>query len=191
MPAGRRPLPDGGANNNNLKFGLEQDLPMGERAAIARTVAVGVVKYADLQVAHDSSYTFDLDRMVSLVGKTGPYLQYAAARMKSLLRRAVEQGHRPRQVPLVAGNHAERVLMLKLLGFGEVVEHVGVVYEPHRLCGYLYDLAQALTSFYDQCPVLAADTPDIRDARLALCAVTLAVLERGLSLLGITAPDRM
>jgi arginyl-tRNA synthetase len=129
--------------------------------------------------------------MVSLVGKTGPYLQYAAARMKSLLRRAVEQGHRPRQVPLVAGNHAERVLMLKLLGFGEVVEHVGVVYEPHRLCGYLYDLAQAFTSFYDQCPVLAADTPDIRDARLALCAVTLAVLERGLSLLGITAPDRM
>lgn len=167
------------------------ELPAHERAAIARTIGIGAVKYADLQVAHDSSYTFDLDQMVSLTGNTGPYLQYAAARLRSILRRAADQGHPAQQVPLVADHGAEQALMLALLGFGEVIEHVGATYQPHRLCGYLFDLAQTFTTFYDQCPVLAADTPALRDARLALCLLTLAVLEQGLSLLGIIAPERM
>jgi len=85
------------------------DLPADERAAIARMVGTGAVKYADLQVAHDSSYTFDLDRMISLTGNTGPYLQYAAARLKSILRRAIEQGHPTQNTALVAGHEAERV----------------------------------------------------------------------------------
>lgn len=167
------------------------DLPADERAAVARTVGVGAVKYADLQVAHDSSYTFDLERMVSLTGNTGPYLQYAAARIRSILRRAADQGHPARVVPLDAGHEAERALMLALLGLGDVVAQAGATYEPHRLCGYLFDLAQTFTTFYDRCPVLAAETPDVRGARLALCVVTLAVLDQGLSLLGIDAPERM
>ena len=169
----------------------EQELAPQERAAIARMVGTGAVKYADLQVAHDSSYTFHLERMVSLAGNTGPYLQYAATRLKSILRRSSGQGHLSRAGPLVVGHEAERALMLTLLGFGDAVTHVGSAYEPHQLCTYLFTLAQTVTTFYDQCPVLSADSPEVRDARLALCTVTLAVLERGLSLLGIDVPQRM
>jgi len=158
-----------------------------ERALIAHQVGIGAVKYADLSVAHDSEYTFDLDRMVSQVGNTGPYLQYAAARIRSILRRA---GSVP-DAPVLQTEDAERELMLALLGFGDMVAAVGSALEPHRLCTYLFDLAQTFTTFYDQCPVLRAPEPEVRDSRLRLCAVTLAVLEQGLALLGIATPERM
>ena len=147
------------------------------------------MKYADLSVSHDSEYTFDFDRMLSLTGNTGPYLQYAAARIRSILRRAESEGMAPGEV--VLGEEAERALALALLGFGDVVAQVGDALEPHRLCGYLFELAQAFTSFYEQCPVLRADDDATRASRLALCAVTLDVLAQGLTLLGITAPDQM
>ena len=81
--------------------------------------------------------------------------------------------------------------MLALLGFGDVVAGVGATLEPHRLCTYLFDLAQTFTTFYDRCPVLKAPAEEVRASRLRLCGVTLAVLEQGLALLGITAPERM
>ena len=158
-----------------------------DRPLIARQVGIGAVKYADLSVAHDSEYTFDLERMVSPTGNTGPYLQYAAARIRSILRKA---GTAP-EGPIVHTEEAERDLMLALLGFGDVVAGVGDTLEPHRLCTYLFDLAQTFTTFYDHCPVLKAPAAEVRASRLRLCAVTLAVLERGLGLLGITAPERM
>ncbi|NYD43338.1 arginine--tRNA ligase [Nocardioides panaciterrulae] len=167
------------------------ELSPEERGRIARQVGIGAVKYADLSVAHDSEYTFDLDRMVSLTGNTGPYLQYAAARIRSILRRAEEGGVSPVNGPIVQTEDAERDLMLALLGFGDVVAGVGAALEPHRLCGYLFDLAQRFTTFYDQCPVLKAPEPAVRDARLRLCGLTLRVLEQGLGLLGIAAPERM
>ncbi len=160
-----------------------------ERAAIAGQVAMGAVKYADLSVSHDSEYTFDFDRMLALTGNTGPYLQYAAARIRSIFRKADEVGATPG--PITLGEPAERVLALTLLGFGDVVETVGRLYEPHRLCGYLFEVSQAFTTFYEACPVLKADDDVIRGSRLALCAATLAVLEQGLDLLGIEAPERM
>jgi arginyl-tRNA synthetase len=85
---------------------------------------------------------------------------------------------------------AERSLALRLLDFGDAVAHVGDELEPHRLCGYLFELAQAYSGFYEHCPVLKAE-PDVRASRLALCAVTLDVLVQGLDLLGIEAPERM
>ncbi len=117
------------------------DLDEGVRAAIAPQVGIGAIKYADLAVAHDSDYVFDLDRMVSLTGNTGPYLQYATARIRSIFRSA---GLDPEQAdaPLVITEPAERALALALLDFGDVVVHVGDLLEPHRLCGYLFDLAQ-------------------------------------------------
>lgn len=81
--------------------------------------------------------------------------------------------------------------MLALLGFGDVVAQTGDEFEPHRLCTYLFSLAQTLTTFYDQCPVLGADSASVREARLSLCTVTLGVLEQGLSLLGLDLPERM
>ena len=169
------------------------DLDPQVRASIAPQVGIGAVKYADLAVAHDSEYVFDLDRMVSLTGNTGPYLQYAAARIRSIFRSA---GMDPDQLsgqadaPLVITEPAERALALALLDFGDVVVHVGDQLEPHRLCGYLFELAQHFSAFYEQCPVLKADT-EARASRLSLCRATLAVLDQGLDLLGIARPPQM
>ena len=163
------------------------ELSAADREVIARQVGIGAVKYADLSVAHDSEYTFDLDRMVSQIGNTAPYLQYAAARIRSILRKAGS----PPDGPILQTEDTERDLMLALLGFGDVVAGVGATLEPHRLCTYLFDLAQTFTTFYDRCPVLKAPDEEVRASRLRLCGVTLAVLEQGLALLGITAPERM
>jgi arginyl-tRNA synthetase len=159
------------------------------RSRIAHDVGIGAVKYADLSVSHDSEYTFDFDRMLSLTGNTGPYLQYAAARIRSILRKAADAGAGSGDVVLT--EEAERALALALLGFGDVVAQVGDQLEPHRLCGYLFELAQAFTTFYEQCPVLRAGDDAVRASRLALCSVTLDVLVQGLDLLGITAPEQM
>jgi arginyl-tRNA synthetase len=169
------------------------DLDESVRAAIAPQVGIGAIKYADLSVAHDSDYVFDLDRMVSLTGNTGPYLQYAAARIRSIFRSAgldPDQLSGQAEAPLVITEPAERALALALLDFGDVVVHVGDQLEPHRLCGYLFDLAQQFSAFYEQCPVLKADT-EARASRLALCKATLAVLDQGLDLLGIARPQQM
>lgn len=168
------------------------DLPEQVRAEIAPQVGIGAVKYADLAVAHDTEYTFDLDRMVALTGNTGPYLQYAAARVRSILRSAGDRapGGAGGRAVLVA-EAAEHDLALALLGFGDVVVSVGDTLEPHRLCGYLFDLAQAFSVFYENCPVLGAEGEATRASRLTLCRATLDVLVTGLDLLGISSPERM
>jgi arginyl-tRNA synthetase len=172
------------------------DLSDAVRAAIAPQVGIGAVKYADLSVAHDSEYVFDLDRMVSLTGNTGPYLQYAAARVRSIFRNAglapeVAADGEPGGRRILVQDKEERELALGLLEFGSVVEQVGDALEPHRLAGYLFDLAQTFSSFYEHHPVLKAETPELRESRLGLCALTLAVLVRGLDLLGVQSPEQM
>jgi arginyl-tRNA synthetase len=159
-------------------------------AGIAEAVGIGAVKYADLSTARDSEYVFDWDRMISFKGNTGPYLQYAAARLRSIFRRA---GLDPDGVagPIAIGEKAERDLALKLLGFGPAVWAVAGTAEPHRLCSYLFELASQFTAFYELCPVLKAEDSAVRDSRLALCALTLRVLVRGLDLLGVPVPERM
>jgi arginyl-tRNA synthetase len=170
------------------------DLDEEVRATIAPQIGIGAVKYADLSVAHDSEYVFDLERMVALTGNTGPYLQYAAARVRSIFRTAgldVDAATAPVTVtPITVTEPTERALALLLLEFGTVVEQVGDLLEPHRLCGYLFEVAQAFSAFYENCPVLKAED-DVRASRLALCSLTLRVLVQGLDLLGIEAPDRM
>ena len=171
------------------------DLPEEVRAAIAPQIGIGAVKYADLSVAHDSEYVFDLDRMVSLTGNTGPYLQYAAARVRSIFRTAgldpATAGAGGERRRVVVRDADERELALVLLEFGSVVAHVGDALEPHRLAAYLFDLAQTFSTFYEHHPVLKAETDDFRESRLALCALTLAVLVEGLGLLGVESPEQM
>ncbi|GGB30657.1 arginine--tRNA ligase [Flexivirga endophytica] len=164
------------------------DLSDEERATIAHQVGIGSIKYADLSVSHDSGYTFDLDRMLALQGNTGPYLQYATARIRSILSRADAVAF---DGPIVLSEPDERALALRLSDFGPVVADVGESLEPHRLAAYLYELASTFTAFYEHCPVLKAEDPAIRDSRLALCALTRKVLVKGLDLLGIQAPDQM
>jgi arginyl-tRNA synthetase len=171
------------------------DLPEEVRAAIAPQIGIGAVKYADLSVAHDSEYVFDLGRMVSLTGNTGPYLQYAAARVRSIFRNAgvdpATEGAGGARRLVVVRDAGERELALALLEFGSVVAHVGDALEPHRLAAYLFDLAQTFSTFYEHHPVLKAESEELRESRLALCALTLAVLVEGLGLLGVESPEQM
>ena len=160
------------------------------RAQIADAVGIGALKYADLSVARDSSYVLDFDRMLTLTGNTGPYLQYATARIRSIFARA---GLRPDQAdgPIVLGEQAERLLALRLLGYEAALAQTVETAEPHKLAAFLFDLASDFTTFYEQCPVLKADNPAVKESRLALAALTLNVLLSGLGLLGIPVPDRM
>jgi arginyl-tRNA synthetase len=160
-----------------------------QRAQIAEAVGIGALKYGDLSVARDSSYALDFDRLLALTGNTGPYLQYAAARIRSIFQRA---GLDPAQAtgPLVLGTPAERALALQLLDFGRAVTDSADGAEPHKLAGFLFDVASAFTTFYEQCPVLTSEG-EVRVSRLALSALTLRVLESGLGLLGIGVPERM
>jgi arginyl-tRNA synthetase len=164
----------------------------GELDAIAEAVGVGAVKYADLSTARESAYVFDWDRMISFRGNTGPYLQYATARIRSIFRRAgVEADPDIRGSRVAVTAAPERALALRLLGFGAIVTSVGETAEPHRLCAYLFDVASLFTSFYEECPVLKAEPESLRARRLALCALTLRVLTTGLDLLGVPVPDQM
>src|SRR5580692_3604948 len=158
--------------------------------AIAQDVGIGAIKYADLSTARESAYIFDWDRMISFKGNTGPYLQYATARIRSIFRRA-QIDEAELHGPILITAPAERELARKLLEFGPVVMQVAETAEPHRLCSYLFELASLFTSFYEQCPVLKADDEETRGSRLALCAAVLRVLTVGLGQLGVPVPDRM
>ena len=156
-----------------------------ERVTTARAVGIGAVKYADLSSDRGNDYVFDLDRMVAMTGNTGPYLQYAHARLTRLLSKADASGE-----VTELKDPAEQRLALLLTGFGAVVEQVAETLQPHRLCTYLYDVASALSVFYEQCPVLSSEG-ETRASRIALCTATRKVLQDGLGLLGIEAPDAM
>jgi len=172
-----------------------------ELDAVAEAVGIGAVKYADLSTARESAYLFDWERMISFRGNNGPYLQYAAARIRSIFRRAastgaaavtgadVEAAARGSAIAITAG--PERALALRLLGFGAAITGVGETAEPHRLCSYLFDVASLFTTFFEECPVLKAGPESLRASRLALCVLTLDVLTKGLGLLGVPIPERM
>jgi arginyl-tRNA synthetase len=161
---------------------------------IAWAVGVGAMKYADLSVARDSEYVFDWDRMLATTGNTGPYLQYAAARIRSIFRKA---GKAPEDAgaKIEINEPAERALALHLLGFGAAIDALIADVTPHKLAAYIFETASLFTTFYEQCPVLLDEgkpvPPEVRDPRLALCAVTLRTLTTGLGLLGVTIPERM
>ena len=166
------------------------DLPDDEQIDIGRMVGIGALKYADLSTDRIKDYVFDWDRMLAFEGNTAPYLQYAHARIRSILRRAeaapgtAAGGDEPTLAP------EERELILQLLHFDAAVHDTLEKYSPHRLCTYLFDLAQSFTSFYEACPVLKAEPPT-RAFRLRLCEQTARVLAKGLDVLGIEAPERM
>jgi arginyl-tRNA synthetase len=171
---------------------VPHDDPFDEvsRREVVEAVGIGAVKYADLSVARDSEYVFDFDRMISFRGNTGPYLQYATARNRSIFRKG---GLTPEEAtgPIVLGHAAERALALHLLGLGGALEITAETAEPHRLCAWLFDLASVYTTFFENCPVLKAPDEETRASRLALCALTLRTLTKGLDLLGVTTPERM
>jgi len=157
---------------------------------VARQIGIGALKYADLSNDRVKDYVFDYDRMLSFEGNTGPYLQYAHARICSIFRRANLSANEAKG-PVQIEAPQERALALHLLSFGSCLQNVAQSLELQRLCTYLYDLATLFMGFYEHCPVLKADTEQTRDSRLALAATTATTLKFGLNLLGIEAPERM
>ncbi len=164
------------------------DLSDAQRDALATQIARAAIKYADLATERQRDYVFDFDRMLAFEGDTGPYLQYAHARIRSIFRRLGTPWTPSAAFALTDG--AERQLALGLLALPEAVAGALATNQPHRLCTYLFDLAQRFTAFYEACPVLAAEGAS-RDERLALCDLTARTLSLGLSLLGIDAPEQM
>ncbi|MFF8385610.1 arginine--tRNA ligase [Streptomyces kanasensis] len=167
----------------------DQRLTEGEIAERGAQVGIGAIKYADLSTSASRDYKFDLDQMVSLNGDTSVYLQYAYARIRSIVRKSGEA--RPVAHPELALAPAERAFGLHLDRFGETVAEAAASYEPHKLASYLYQLASLFTTFYAECPVLKADTPQQVENRLFLCDLTARTLGQGMALLGIRTPERL
>jgi arginyl-tRNA synthetase len=165
------------------------ELTEEEIAERGAQVGIGAVKYADLSTSANRDYKFDLDQMVSLNGDTSVYLQYAYARVQSILRKAGET--RPAAHPELELHAAERALGLHLDGFADLVAEAATEYAPHKLTAYLYQLASHLTAFYDKCPVLKAETAAQVENRLFLCELTGRTLHQGMALLGIRTPERL
>ncbi len=158
-----------------------------ELKTIGRQIGIGAIKYADLSNDLVRDYVFDMDRMVAFEGNTGPYIQYAAARIRSLIRKGGGDvsGSIELQEP------QERALGLQLLQYNSVLQSTVQHLEPHRLCTWLFELTESFNSFYQTCPVLKVDDSDVRQSRLQLSALTGRVIEDGLSVLGIESPEQM
>ncbi len=167
---------------------LAQDLSDAEKADVAHKVAIAAIKFADLQNQRHADYVFDLDRLTSFEGKTGPYLLYQAVRIKSLLRKAAAQGFQPGALRIGDG---DRPLALLLTEFPDAFAAALHHYAPHHLCDYAFRLAQQFSSFYAACHILSESDEALRASRLALCALTERTLVTGLELLGVGVPRQM
>ncbi len=168
------------------------DMPENEKATLARDIGIGAVKYADLSHDPKNLITFTWDRALALEGNSGPYLQYACARISSLLAKYAEiaPGRDPLQNKWRVTNESERLLGLELLRFPSIVLRAADAYKPSILADYLFGLSQAYSTFYQSSPVLKSE-PEIRDSRIRLCVMVMLVLKQGLSLLGIATPERI
>lgn len=165
------------------------ELSAAELDAVASVVGIGAIKYNDLARDRLSDINFDLDKALSLEGNTAPYIQYAYARLRSIHRRAEAEGASVATAPRIL-HKAERALARRLLDYGAVVEKVAETARPHTLCEYLYELSGAVSTFYNEVPVLKAEAEE-RGSRLLLLELTARTLRHGLSLLGIEVPERM
>ena len=172
---------------------LEDKLSDEQLQEIANVVGLGAIKYADLSHNRTSDYKFDIDAMVQLEGDTSTYIQYMYARSCSIIRRS-EVELKPQELTsdsILLTHSAERALALHLLQFEDALLQSVDEYYPSVLCGYLYDLSKLFAKFFDQCPVLKAESEELLNSRLMLCLAASRVLKQGLSLLGIGTVERM
>ena len=165
-----------------------------ERRKVAEAVGIGALKYADLSQNRTSDYVFSYDKMLAMTGNTATYMQYAHARARSIFAKGKIDSAALLSDPtakIVLGDAAERALGLELLGFSEALESMLTDFRPNLLTTYLFELANRYSTFFEHCPVLKAETPDVKTSRLLLCELTARTLNKGLELLGIHAVDRM
>ena len=169
------------------------DLDPELRQRVAEVVGLGAIKYADLSQNRLSDYVFDLKKMVAMTGNTGAYLQYAYARIRSIFRKGeiAPESIRERCPPIALSNPAERALGVQILRLPETLELAASELKPNILTDYLFELANKFSTFFEDCPVLKAESPERRASRLALGDLTARTLKFGLDLLGIEVVERM
>jgi arginyl-tRNA synthetase len=168
------------------------ELAPDELRQIGRAVGIGAVKYADLSKHRSSDYSFNFEQMLSFEGNTAPYMMYAYTRVASVFRKLERSMDQLDDLaPLVLEQEAESDLAAHLAQFASTLNYVAREGTPHVLCHYLYELAGRFSSFYEQCPIIAAEQPSQRDSRLRLAALTGRTLHQGLNLLGIDTLERM
>jgi arginyl-tRNA synthetase len=168
-------------------------LDEARRKQVAETVGIGALKYADLSQNRTSDYEFSYDKMLAMSGNTATYMQYAYARVCSIFRKAGvdREAHRAKGVKPSLGTPAERGLAMSLLRCEEALVLAMDDFRPNLLTTYLFDLANAYSTFFEQCPVIKAETPELRDQRLVLCDLTARTIKLGLSLLAIDVVEQM
>jgi arginyl-tRNA synthetase len=173
-----------------------------DRRTVAERIGIGAIKYADLAHNRTSDYVFSYDKMLAMTGNTAAYMQYSYARVRSIFEKAEVSGLRfqvsestdtrhPTPDTFLLTSPEERALALALLQFSEALARVAADYRPNFLTGYLFDLASRYSEFFEHCPVLKAESDELRISRLALCDLTARTLQRGLNLLGIETVERM
>lgn len=166
------------------------ELPEDELRAIGQVVGIDAVKYADLSKHRTSDYSFNFELMLNFEGNTAPYLLYAYTRVAGVFRKLGKSFDEvDGQIVLQAAQ--EQDLAARLAQFGEILNNVAEKGTPHVLCAYLYDVAGLFSSFYENCPILGAETPEQQQSRLRLAALTGRTLKQGLELLGLETLERM
>jgi len=180
------------AENDDAKPG-GPELSQQRRREIAETVGIAALKYADLSQNRESDYVFSYDKMLAMNGNTATYMQYAYARVRSIFRRGGVDVAALRQsgAAIVLPTPAERALGLEILRFGEALDLVLADYRPNQLTSFLFDLANRYSTFFEECPVLKADSGELRQSRLLLCDLTARTIKTGLELLGIKVVEQM
>ncbi len=167
------------------------DMPADELEKLANTVGIGAVKYADLSKNRTTDYVFDWDNMLAFEGNTAPYMQYAYTRVLSVFRKAELDESAIVNAAVVIHEDREAQLAARLLQFEETLNVVAREGTPHVMCAYLYDLAGLFSGFYEHCPILSAESEEIRNSRLKLALLTAKTLKLGLDTLGIETVERM
>jgi arginyl-tRNA synthetase len=169
------------------------ELSADERRRIAEAVGVGAVKYADLSQNRTSDYVFSFPKMLAMNGNTATYMQYAYVRNRGIFRKAGVDAtkYRTDPPPVLLPTPHERALAMQLLRLQERLDMAAAEYQPSQITSYLWDLAKAYSGFFQNCPVIKAETPELRESRLLLCDLTARVLQLCLRLLGIQTVERM
>lgn len=205
----------GGKGDNSATEPIEAETVLelsAENKAVARIVGIGAVKYADLSMNRESNYRFSYRKMLSLSGNTAPYMLYAFARIQGIRRKALEavagggegegdsEARGENQVQGLQGLSAEsldlstkeeQALAKQLMRLDEVLEEVSRDLYPNKLCEYIFELSQRFNQFYERCPVLAAESKELRKSRAALCSLTADTLKLSLDLLGIRTVEKL
>ncbi|MGN0386261.1 MAG: arginine--tRNA ligase [Lachnospiraceae bacterium] len=174
------------------KITENHDLPVEEAEETAKLIALSALKYGDLSNQASKDYIFDIDRFTSFEGDTGPYILYTIVRIKSILNKYKEQGGDVVGLKLMdAQNASEKDLMMQLVGFNTVMESACEEVAPHKICAYIYDLANAFNRFYHETKILSEENEERKSGLIALLVLTKNVLETCIDVLGFSAPDRM